>query len=191
MYVCLTSSLVGFLNDFLSGLYLGLTNSLMAPFLSSSTRRYATASKMSTLMLPGYTLFLVPATSGSLAPLPISPSSWLYSTLMVSVSGSCSPPLLPVPGSLTSLQMAPTASPCTRGTVREFTSSSFSTLTPSAAGMALNTSPLVSWKKTTCLLPFSCTQRCMMPFWYSSMCTSPWPCGFVSSAYLSLSSNVK
>mmetsp|Transcript_23096 Transcript_23096/g.46329 ORF Transcript_23096/g.46329 Transcript_23096/m.46329 type:complete len:237 (-) Transcript_23096:637-1347(-) len=162
---------VGFLKMvFSASLYLGLTNSGTMPFDFSRVAAYSGMEKMRMLRLPGYGE--KPEASASSPAYPaafIRASSWLYSTLQVRVLSL-----------LSSLQMAPTASPGLRGTVMELTSNSSVTDTPKAAGAAWKTSPLVSWKNMRYLRP-SEAHFLARPASWMSLCTSPWPWGLVCS----------
>ena len=59
--------------------------------------------------------------------------------------------------------------------------------TPSAGSTELRKSEFVSWKKTTHFLP-AASHFSVRPLERSSTCTSPWPCGFISSPQTPLSS---
>mmetsp|Transcript_11994 Transcript_11994/g.39400 ORF Transcript_11994/g.39400 Transcript_11994/m.39400 type:complete len:361 (-) Transcript_11994:888-1970(-) len=137
------SSRVGFLKLFLAAsAYFGLTNSGIEPPVAASADAYGCSCRMSVLTLPGYGEKPVPSAVSPPVDLS-SASSWLYSTLMTTSR----------PPRGISLQMAPAASPGDRGTVKEFIVRPSRAETPSAAGMALKASTLVSWKKTRCVNP--------------------------------------
>mmetsp|Transcript_13425 Transcript_13425/g.32806 ORF Transcript_13425/g.32806 Transcript_13425/m.32806 type:complete len:205 (+) Transcript_13425:1763-2377(+) len=163
----------------LASLYLGLTNSEMTPPVRASCCTYESSLTTSWLMLPGKGEKPVESLESPLGCVVArsSGSSWLYSTLMVSV----------LPSLCLRAAMAPMASLARRGTARLFMSYPWRALTPSAAVSARNTSALVSWKKHTHLSPSLC-QRLARPEECSSACTSPWPWGLVCTAHLSAGS---
>mmetsp|Transcript_5616 Transcript_5616/g.15698 ORF Transcript_5616/g.15698 Transcript_5616/m.15698 type:complete len:255 (+) Transcript_5616:805-1569(+) len=172
---------VGFLKRLRSAsAYLGFTNSGTTPCASPShVALYEARRKTRLFALPGngekpvVGSFTSPSSGEMVAR--SSGSSWLYSTLMVSSS-----PL----ASFTSLVMAPAASPAVRGTQMEFMSRSSERETPSAGRMELSTSALVSWKKKSHSTP-AASQSLSSPCLSSRWCTSPWPCGLVSTVYAS------
>mmetsp|Transcript_25186 Transcript_25186/g.67523 ORF Transcript_25186/g.67523 Transcript_25186/m.67523 type:complete len:260 (-) Transcript_25186:540-1319(-) len=167
------SSRVGFLNAVrLASSYFGLTNSGIAPPLPSRAALYGARARTKVLELAGKGE--KPVASGASPALPearSSASSWLYSTLITSGAA---------PSGRSSLQMAPAASPATRGTVTLAIERPLRSHTPSVAGIALNASAFVSWKNTTYRRP-SAAKRGSKPDACSSVCTSPWPCGLVCS----------
>mmetsp|Transcript_36912 Transcript_36912/g.91884 ORF Transcript_36912/g.91884 Transcript_36912/m.91884 type:complete len:250 (+) Transcript_36912:1070-1819(+) len=81
--------------------------------------------------------------------------------------------------------MPPTASPGMRGTVSELYSSRDLTETPSRQAIARKARALVSWKKETYRTP-ALPHAVARPEDQRRWCTSPCPCGFVSSKKLLL-----
>mmetsp|Transcript_23287 Transcript_23287/g.54103 ORF Transcript_23287/g.54103 Transcript_23287/m.54103 type:complete len:271 (-) Transcript_23287:707-1519(-) len=138
----------------LSSAYFGLTNSLTTPCLDSSVSRYRLVANTRQLMLPGKGE--CPVAGSATSPEEKASverrrgSSWLYSTLTVTVL---------LPSLCSSRQMPPTASPGVRGTQTELMSNEWDADTPRTAGRARKMIPFVSWKKTTHLIPWSCHLR--------------------------------
>jgi hypothetical protein len=104
-------------------------------------------------------------------------SSWLYSTLITNY--------LDESFSSTSLQMAPNASPGTRGQQTELNSKLFTFETPRADGMALRASEFVSYRKIIHSLPIP-NHFLATPESYRRLWMSPCPCGFVITLNFSL-----
>mmetsp|Transcript_42377 Transcript_42377/g.119855 ORF Transcript_42377/g.119855 Transcript_42377/m.119855 type:complete len:297 (+) Transcript_42377:460-1350(+) len=154
-----------------SSAHFGFTNSGTMPPVVSKHRTYLGSWKTRTLMLPGYGE--KPLSSATSPPVGVDlskGSSMLYSTLMVVL----------LPSAPVNLQMPPHASPGMRGTVREFMVKSRRMETPRIAQKLRKGRGLVSWKSSSHLRP-SPTHLPATPFWWRSACTSPWPCGFVST----------